>query len=437
MGKKAPKAPAPPDPVATAQAQGQMNIDAARVNFANNAVNQYTPYGSLEWNQWAPDRWSAVQTLAGPEQHMLNQERYLGTRMNDIAASQLERANWALSSPLSFAGLTPNAAPVHGYRPSDILGAPNYEQLVDKLKPAGVIETNPQDTQHIANLMAQREQPRMNAQRNAIRNQLINSGVREGTEAWNRAMDDWNRQQNDFQIGAQLAAGQEQSRMFQDAFNESQKRFAQANTQQALTREQQEAAALWNRENEITRYNQYNQHYETDYQQRLNQYNQQNQLRQNQIAELMMQRNAPLNEIAALMSGSQINQPSFVNAPQFNTAAGNLMDSTYQSYAGQQNAYNAQLQNVMNNRSGMYGLLGQGIGIGALGLGMMSDERLKKDVLNIGALPSGLPVYTFRYLWEPEGVRHVGVMAQEALRLFPWAVATIGGWLMVNYAAIR
>ena len=64
----------------------------------------------------------------------------------------------------------------------------------------------------------------------------------------------------------------------------------------------------------------------------------------------------------------------------------------------------------------------------------MSDARLKRDVEYLGSLPSGLPVYRFRYLGDD--AEQLGVMAQEAMRLFPAAVHEIGGWLAVDYDRI-
>lgn len=63
-----------------------------------------------------------------------------------------------------------------------------------------------------------------------------------------------------------------------------------------------------------------------------------------------------------------------------------------------------------------------------------SDIRLKRDIERIGAMPSGLPVYRYRYLWSDD--EQVGVMAQEAMQMFPDAVAEFGGFLHVNYNAI-
>lgn len=65
---------------------------------------------------------------------------------------------------------------------------------------------------------------------------------------------------------------------------------------------------------------------------------------------------------------------------------------------------------------------------------MMSDRRLKRDIAQIGALPSGLPLYSFRYVWG--GPPQVGVMAQEAASIFPGAVHSVGGYLCVDYGAI-
>ena len=65
----------------------------------------------------------------------------------------------------------------------------------------------------------------------------------------------------------------------------------------------------------------------------------------------------------------------------------------------------------------------------------VSDERLKTDIDRIGTSPSGLPVYTFRYV----GLDTVyqGVMAQDLMRMQPDAVMTLdNGYMAVDYGAI-
>lgn len=65
---------------------------------------------------------------------------------------------------------------------------------------------------------------------------------------------------------------------------------------------------------------------------------------------------------------------------------------------------------------------------------MLSDIRLKRDIQLIGRR-AGLGIYRFRYLWSEQSF--IGVMAQEVLVLFPWAVIRgRDGWLRVNYFAI-
>lgn len=66
---------------------------------------------------------------------------------------------------------------------------------------------------------------------------------------------------------------------------------------------------------------------------------------------------------------------------------------------------------------------------------MMSDRRLKRDIVPLGKRPDGLIVYLYRYLWSP--VLHAGVMAQEVLRVKPEAVFTLaGGYLAVDYGKL-
>lgn len=68
------------------------------------------------------------------------------------------------------------------------------------------------------------------------------------------------------------------------------------------------------------------------------------------------------------------------------------------------------------------------------GIGMLSDRRLKRDIERAGTLPSGLPVYRFKYLWED--TERLGVIADEVEVLFPEAVSDVGGYKAVNYAEI-
>jgi len=57
---------------------------------------------------------------------------------------------------------------------------------------------------------------------------------------------------------------------------------------------------------------------------------------------------------------------------------------------------------------------------------------LKRHAKRVGALPNGLPLYSFRYKWG--GPTFVGVMAQDVLRVMPGAVVTgPDGYYRVDY----
>ena len=61
-----------------------------------------------------------------------------------------------------------------------------------------------------------------------------------------------------------------------------------------------------------------------------------------------------------------------------------------------------------------------------------SDLRLKTDIRQIGTAAHGLPLYSFRYVGEPD--RYEGVMAQDVLGVMPEAVSVAGdGFYRVDY----
>lgn len=79
--------------------------------------------------------------------------------------------------------------------------------------------------------------------------------------------------------------------------------------------------------------------------------------------------------------------------------------------------------------------LGASAASGTLG-SFMSDRRLKRDAVQVGVRGDGLKLWLFRYLWSP--IWHVGVMAQEVLKVKPHAVARHpDGFFMVNYGALN
>jgi hypothetical protein len=82
--------------------------------------------------------------------------------------------------------------------------------------------------------------------------------------------------------------------------------------------------------------------------------------RQQAVSEALTNRNQPLNEISALLSNSQVQQPNFVNAPQSQVAPVDYMGAV-------NNQYNQQ----MGRQNALYGAIGSmaGTALGGWGMG--------------------------------------------------------------------
>lgn len=73
--------------------------------------------------------------------------------------------------------------------------------------------------------------------------------------------------------------------------------------------------------------------------------------------------------------------------------------------------------------------------LGTLGGLFMSDRRLKRDIRRVGEDPRGFGIYEFSYKANPD-LRWRGVMADEIEQIMPEAVADLGSYKAVNYAAL-
>jgi hypothetical protein len=72
-------------------------------------------------------------------------------------------------------------------------------------------------------------------------------------------------------------------------------------------------------------------------------------------------------------------------------------------------------------------------GIGSLLRYMPSDAQLKEEIVAVGALFDGTPVYRYRYKGAP--ATHIGLLAQDVERTTPAAVIEINGYKAVDYRA--
>jgi len=167
-------APATPDYVGAAQTTAAGNLDTARAAAAANRVNQYTPYGSLEYTHkgTGDDGWSATQTLSPAEQQKLTQTNALETGLLSTAQQGLGYVNQTLGAG----------------------GKLNESTLAQP----GISGQTVQDA------VMSRLQPQMEQNRESLRTRLANQGLMEGSEAYRAATQDQSQQENDLYTQAAL-----------------------------------------------------------------------------------------------------------------------------------------------------------------------------------------------------------------------------------------
>jgi hypothetical protein len=144
------------------------------------------------------------------------------------------------------------------------------------------------------------------------------------------------------------------------------------------------------------------------------------------VNDILTERNQPINEISALMSGSQVGQPNFTNTPQTQVAGVDYAGMVRDKYNAQNDQYKTQVAQDNALMGGLFGLAGTA---GGMGIYKYSDRRLKSDVVRVGTTERGLPLYEYTIF----GRRERGVMADEVERVMPEAVIERDGLKMVNY----
>lgn len=144
---------------------------------------------------------------------------------------------------------------------------------------------------------------------------------------------------------------------------------------------------------------------------------------------ILTARNQPINEIGALLSGSQVQQPNYASSTPSNAATVDYAGLVNQNYQQQQQNYQQQVSTQNAAMGGLFGLAGAGLG----GWAMKSDRRLKTEIKRVGELHNGLPVYSFRY--KEGGPMQVGLMSDDVKIVHPEAVFRASdGFDRVDYA---
>jgi len=448
-----PDPPTPPDPIRTAAGATATNVGTAIANQQMNNINQVTPQGSLTYSQRGTYTYNdpttgqsyeiplstVTQSLSQDQQNLQKLGMETQTNLAGLAAQQSGSLQNLLSQPLDLSGAPQRGsldwvagqAPRFGY--GDV-GSQQREfgDAGEITRSYGPSDNFSADRQRVEESLYGRINPQLQRDRQALETRLQDQGIRYGSQAYNQAMDDWNRQSSDARLAVTVAGGQEQQRMmdmeakragFQNAaqqqqFTELQQRGMFANQAQAADYQQEALRGQF-----------YNAAAAQETARGQNVYNAANQTRAQSLAEQYAQRNQPINEISALMSGSQVQPPSFVNT-------GNQQIATT-DYAGLvNNRFNQDMQNYQTQSNNANQLIGGLFGaIAGAGRGIVSDRRVKEDIDKVGTIFAAgpddakeLPIYEYKYKGKfDDGQRHVGPMAQDVEKIDKEAVFTKKG----------
>lgn len=302
--------PKPPDPYATAAAQGNQNYQTAQQNVGFSNANVNTPYGSSSYTQsgWTPvydakgqvvsysPQYTQTIKLSPEEEALRQQNTQLRSNMGNLALTQSGQLQGLLGQPLSTASMqkwTTAAAP----------GDIRQDQT-------------PTDRPAIEDAMMRSWHRSADPANAAEQAAMAARGMNAGGQGWGQMMQGQRDALSAQADQAYLASGQE-SRAAQEAYN-------------AATQQKYQMGADWAA--------------------------QMNNLRQAQLTEGIQLRDQPIKEMMTLMGGSAPNTPQFQSFQGQQMSAPNIQQAIYDNY-------NAKSQQYQNNLSGLFNL-----GSGALGM---------------------------------------------------------------------
>ena len=416
MGGKGGSAAPAPDYTAAANATAAGNLEAARAATAANRLNQVTPYGNLTYTQNVQDTFNkdayqtalnayntAKQTYVpqyGETGELLNPSEIIApnyqdfitkgnpdggwlatTSLNEIGQKLLDNQNNAslglgsvinaslgdvqntMSKPfvpntpaIQYGGQAPTLN-TQGATPAEFQKMQEAAQLQSQLGNSGMAGWD-----RAQGILNQRLQPQLQIQNEQLDTKLRNQGIMPGTEAYNRSKAALGMQQNDLINQSQLTAQQIGGNLFNQDLQAGQfgnQALTQQNTNQLAN------AGFNNQQNQQQFNNQLaNQQAQNS---AMNQgfanqqalANMNNQGQQQAFNQQMTQYNMPLNTLSALRSGSQVQNPSFVNSfNQATTQGADLLGAATAQGNANQAAANASAASGNSMTSGLMGLAG-------------------------------------------------------------------------------
>lgn len=369
MGGKS--SPPPPDYTGAAREQAVASKEnTAQQTYANRPTLN-TPWGGQTWtNGTAVDpstgqpvtTWESSISLSPQQQAALDSQMAIQAGRSSAAQDMLGRATGATAGPIDYSGIS---------RGADRISTPQFEQVVApdlqaikdiNFEAVNAPEPGSQDWRGMAQEAALGFNKPLQAERRAaLEGQLANMGLPRGSAAWNSEMRRLSDQETRDNLQVYDTARSEARLMGDQAV---QKQGMQSQRQGMLI-QQREAEGL--RDKILAgRQDMQVQRQAMLAQQQAMQINAggfNQQLRQQEIAEMLAKRGVPLNELNALLTGQQVQTPQM---PTFNTAS---KSETPQLLGAAQNQYSAALgaSNAQNAATG--NMIG---GIAEIGAGLMT-----------------------------------------------------------------
>ena len=163
MGGKS-SAPPPPDYAGAAQATAAGNAEAARIAARANRVDQVSPYGTRTFEDLGNDRWKETVALSPVQQALFDHDNRIKQGLSQVSSKGLGYVQNALDSPFDQSKL-----------PESTVNAGETGQAA----------------------ILRRIQPQLDRDREGLRTQLLNQGLSQDSEAYDREMDRADRQSND------------------------------------------------------------------------------------------------------------------------------------------------------------------------------------------------------------------------------------------------
>ena len=373
---KSPSPPPAPDYAGAATAQGNANVETARVEGRMNRPDVFSPYDQTLVQDLGNDRFSQTFSLA-PEYEAQRKaqvgitDKYLDTASNYL--SGLPQETFSLSGLSAQPGLMDR---------SGLTALPTMEDINSY---ATRVEGD------YYNRALERIQPQQQQEVIDLQTRLINAGIPEGTVAHNNALAEIRMSHQDTLRGLASESIREGQALADAQLGRATgMRSYQLGEGQGLVGEQER-------------------------------------IRDRQLSDYLLSRSQPLSEIATL--SGQAAPPPVISTTGLDVPATSIAPPPIFAGAQQQGAYDT---NIYGNQIAGYGAKMKAVGdIAAAGISK-SDRRLKKNIKYKSKSKSGLNVYEFEYNWSPQ--KYTGVMAQEVKKVKPSAVSeNIFGHMMVDY----